>query len=187
MKPGKDFQRFPLASRWRERIVLRDGRELLLRPIHGEDIGPIRDGFALLDADEVRMRYQHPVKSLAEDYLQRLVRPRRGRDFALVLAEPLPPGQALVGAVARLSRDEGADEAEFAILVSHFLTGLGLGRLLMAKLITRARRRGLRAIHGDVLDENTPMLRLAGSMGFRRVASDHPGSVRVLLELSPGP
>jgi RimJ/RimL family protein N-acetyltransferase len=184
MKRGQAFQRFPLGSRWRERIMLRDGRELLLRPIHAADIEPIRNGFALLGADEIRMRYQHPVKSLAEDYLQRLTQPRRGREFVLVLAEPLPPGEALVGAVARLSRDEGSNEAGFAILVSHYLSGVGLGRLLMTKLITFARRRGLRAIHGDVLDDNTPMLRLAESLGFRREATDHPGSLRVRLALT---
>jgi GNAT superfamily N-acetyltransferase len=183
MKRGQTFQRFPLASRWRERIVLRDGRELLLRPIHAEDSEPIRNGFALLSADEIRMRYQNPVKSLGADYLYRLTHPRHGREFVLVLAEPLPPGEALIGAVARMSREPGAGEADFAILVSHFLAGHGLGRLLMTKLITCARRRRLHAILGDVLDDNTPMLHLAESLGFRREASDHPGSVRLRLDL----
>jgi len=183
MKRGQTFQRFPLASRWRERIVLRDGRELLLRPIHAADSEPIRNGFALLGADEIRMRYQHPMKSLGEDYLYRLTHPRRGRECVLVLAEPLPPGEALIGAVARLSREEGSDEAGFAILVSRFLAGQGLGRLLMGKLITCARRRRLRSIYGDVLEENTPMQRLAESLGFHREATDHPGSVRMRLSL----
>lgn len=183
MKRGQTFQRFPLASRWRERLVLRDGRELLLRPVHAADAEPIRNGFALLGADEIRMRYQHPVKSLGEDYLYRLTHPRRGRECVLVLAEPLPPGEALIGAVARLSRDPDSDDAEFGILVSHYLAGQGLGRLLMTKLITCARRRRLRSIYGDVLDENAPMLRLAESLGFHREGSDHPGALRVRLDL----
>ncbi|HEY2345913.1 MAG TPA: GNAT family N-acetyltransferase [Xanthomonadaceae bacterium] len=187
MKRRQTFQRFPLASRWRERIVLREGRELLLRPIHEDDSEPIRNGFALLGADEIRMRYQHPVKSLGEDYLYRLTHPRRGRECVLVLAEPLPPGEALVGAVARLVRDQDTDEAEFAILVSHFLAGQGLGRLLMGKLITCARRRHLHAIFGDVLDDNVPMLRLAESLGFHREASEHPAAVRVRLSLRRAP
>ena len=62
--------------------------------------------------------------------------------------------------------------------------GHGLGRLLMTRLITFARRRRLRAIHGDVLDDNLPMLRLAESLGFRREANDHPASVRVRLALA---
>lgn len=185
MKPGQPYQRFPTASRWRERIVLRDGRELLLRPIEPADIEPIRHGFVLLDPEEVRMRYQHPVKWLDEAYLQRLVHPRRGQDFTLVLAEPLPPGQALVGAVARMARTPGTDDMEFAIIVSHYLAGRGLGRLLLSKLIARARRSGMRAIHGDVLIGNEPMLRLAQALGFRRLPSDDAGMVRVQLPLRP--
>ena len=184
MKRGQTFQRFPLASRWRERIVLHDGRELLLRPIHAEDSEPIRNGFALLSADEIRMRYQNPVKSLGDDYLYRLTHPRRGREFVLVLAESLPPGEALVGAVARLSRDEGSREADFAILVSRYLSGQGLGRLLLKKLITWSRRRQpATRFGGDVLEDNAPMLGLAQSLGFLRVASEHPGMVRVRLPL----
>ena len=185
MKPGQPFRRVPSASPWRERIVLRDGRELLLRPIDPTDLEPIRHGFVLLDPEEVRMRYQHPVKWLDDAYLQRLVHPRRGQDFTLVLAEPLPPGQALVGAVARMARAPKSDAVEFAILVSHFLAGRGLGRLLLSKLIRRARRSGLRAIYGDVLIGNEPMLRLARSLGFQRHPTDDPGMVRVQRDLLP--
>lgn len=187
MKPDRRFQRFPLGSPWRERIVLRDGRELWLRPIAAADLEPIRHGFTLLDPEEVRLRYQHPVKWLDEAYLQRLVQPRRGLEFALVLAEPLPSGEALVGAVARLARAPAADNSEFALIVSHFLAGQGLGRLLLGKLIRRARRSGLRAIHGDVLEGNTAMLALARGLGFHRLPGADPGTVRVQLELAPRP
>ena len=183
MKRRPTFQRFPLASRWRERIVLQDGRELLLRSIHPDDIEPIRIGFELLTPEEVRLRYQHPMKSLGDDYLHRLTHPQRGREFALVVAEPFPAGEALIGAVARLSRDEGSREADFAILVSRYLSGLGLGKLLLKKLITWSRRRNLDALGGDVLEDNAPMLGLAQSLGFLRVASEHPGMVRVRLPL----
>ena len=185
MKRRPTYQRFRSASRWRERIVLADGRELLLRPIDPRDARPIREGFALLHPEEIRLRYQHPVKDLGSDYVERLTHPRRGRDFVLVLAEPLPYGEALVGAVARLTREAESRDVEFAILVSHFLSGQGLGSLLMKRLIAFARRRRLRSIFGDVLDENAAMLRLAQSLGFRREASGTPGLTRVRLLLVP--
>lgn len=175
------MKRFRLGSPWRERIVLDDRRDLLLRPIAPADADAIREGFPLLNPEEVRLRYQHPMKSLSEDYLHQLTHPRRGRDFVLVIAEPLPPGEALVGAVARLSQVDGTCEAEFAILVSHFIAGHGLGRLLMRKLVAYARRRKLDAIHGDVLDDNTPMLKLVEALGFRRESSEHTGMTRVRL------
>jgi RimJ/RimL family protein N-acetyltransferase len=177
------MKRYRLATPSQERLVLDDGRELVLRPIAPEDVEPIREGFALLSPEEIRLRYQHPMKSLSEEYLHRLTHPQRGRDCVLVVAEPLPPGDALIGAVARLSQVDGTRDADFAILVSHFLTGQGLGALLLKKLVTHARRRRLHAIHGDVLDENAPMLRLAETLGFHRESSATAGIVRVRLSL----
>jgi len=87
-------------------------------------------------------------------------------------------------AVARLSQVDGTREAEFAILVSHFISGRGLGRLLLKKLVAYARRRKLDAIHGDVLDDNTPMLQLAQTLGFHRETSEHTGMTRMRLVLA---
>ena len=180
------MKRYRLASSSHERLVLDDGRELLLRPVAPADADPIRAGFALLNPEEIRLRYQHPMKSLSEDYLHRLTHPQQGREVVLVVAEPLPPGDALVGAVARLSQVVESREAEFAILVSHFLVGHGLGRLLLKKLVTHARRRRLHAIYGDVLDDNAPMLQLAEALGFQRESCESVGMVRVRLALVAG-
>ena len=171
-----------------ETLRLPDGRTLWLRPVHPADAGPIGGAFSLLTEDEVRRRYLHPVKALSDKYLTDLVNPEPGRDFAVVAAEPLPPGEALVGALARLDRDPSGDSAEFAILVSHFLAGQGLGTALMRRLVEWAEANGLRRLWGDVLDDNTAMIALAQAVGFRR---EHiPGSggqVRVWLDLKAPP
>jgi RimJ/RimL family protein N-acetyltransferase len=169
-------------------LRLADGRELWLRPVQPADAGPIAGGFELLGEEEVRRRYLHPVKALSQDYLQQLVAPPPGQGFAVVAAEPLPPGEALVGALARLTRDPGEDSAEFAILVSHFVAGQGLGQVMMLRLLEWARAHGIRRIWGDVLDENTAMIALAQSLGFERHATpEEPGLVRVTLDLAPAP
>jgi len=171
-------------------VRLSDGRELWIRPVHPADAAPIAGAFELLTEDEVRRRYLHPVKALSEDYLRQLVNPGEDAGFVVVAAEPLPPGEALVGAVARLDRDPGCDSAEFAILVSHFLSGRGLGLLLMRRLVEWAQAHGIRRIWGDVLDDNEAMIALAQNIGFRRVHLPGAwGQVRVTLDLEdpPGP
>jgi len=176
-RPPKD----PLRS---DRVRLRDGRTLVLRPVAAADAGPIAGGFALLDDDEVRRRFLHPVKALDAVHLRRLTEPG-AEGFAIVAAEALPPGEALVGAVARVVRDDGDPaRAEFAILVSHFLAGQGLGRRLLERLFEWARAHGVRELWGDVADDNDAMLRLAARTGFRR-ASRHaqPGLTRVVRRL----
>lgn len=164
---------------------LRDGRLLWLRPIQPLDAAPIAAAFALLREDEVRRRFLHPVKALSEDHLLRLTHPPTDEAFAVVAAEPLPPGEALVGAVARLARDpQQRERAEFGILVSHFIAGQGLGRRLLQRLVEWCRQHAVRVLWGDVLEGNVQMLRLAESMGFHREALlGSPGLIRVSLHV----
>jgi RimJ/RimL family protein N-acetyltransferase len=171
---------------WHEHIRLSNGREVLIRPIRPADADPLRQGFALLEPDEIRQRFLHAVNELTPDMADRLTRPDAKREFALVAAEPLPPGEALVGAVARAAISENGRDAEFAILVSHYIAGLGLGRHLMRRLVRWAKGRKLERLHGEVLEHNAPMLALAQSLGFRREPTDQPGLVRVVLDLIPG-
>jgi RimJ/RimL family protein N-acetyltransferase len=86
-----------------------------------------------------------------------------------------------------VSIDDGTREAEFAILVSHYIAGMGLGRHLMRRLVRWAKGKKLDRLYGDVLEHNLPMLTLAQSLDFRREASDTPGLARVVLDLKPQP
>jgi RimJ/RimL family protein N-acetyltransferase len=170
---------------WHELLRLSNGREVLIRPIRPDDAVPLRAGFPLLQPDEIRQRFLHAVKELTPEMADKLTRPDPRTEFAIVAAEPLPPGEALVGAVARVSITNGTREAEFAILVSHYIAGMGLGRHLMRRLVRWAKGKKLERIYGDVLEHNLPMLTLAQSLDFRREASDAPGLARVVLDLKP--
>ena len=170
---------------WHEHVRLANGRDILIRPIRPEDAGPMQAAFSLLEPDEIRQRFLHPMKELSAQQAERLARPDPRRDFALVAAEPLPPGEALVGAVARISIDDNGIDAEFAILVSHYVNGMGLGRHLMRRLVRWAKGRKVRRVYGDVLESNLPMQALATSLGFRQEATGEPGLVRVVLDIPP--
>ena len=169
-------------------VRLPDSRQLLIRPISPADAAPIAASFQLLNEDEVRRRFLHILKALSEEHLQRLTHPRAGQEFVVVAAEPLPAGEALVPAVARLSRDSANPaRAEFGILVSHFVAGQGLGRMLMQRLIEWAEQARLDALWGDVMEDNTAMLALAGDLGFHRESEPgSPGLIRITLPLRVG-
>lgn len=175
---------------WHETVHLSNGREVLIRPIRPDDAMPLRAGFGLLQPDEIRQRFLYALNELTPEMAERLTHPDPRSEFAIVAAEPLPPGEALVGAVARAAivdpdTNDGRRDAEFAILVSRYIAGMGLGRHLMRRLVRWAKGKKLDRIHGDVLEHNQPMLALAQSMDFRREAIDAPGLVRVVLDLKP--
>jgi len=180
---------------WHEMLRLSNGREVLVRPIRPDDAVPLRAGFPLLQPDEIRQRFMHAVNELSPEMAERLTHPDPRNEFAIVAAEPLPPGEALVGAVARIAivapdpadveANAPARDAEFAILVSHYIAGMGLGRHLMRRLVRWARGKKIARIRGDVLEQNLPMLALAQSLDFHREPADAPGLVRVVLDLKP--
>lgn len=170
---------------WHETFKAPSGRELLIRPIRPEDGPPLQGAFALFGPEEVRDRFLQSLTELSPETAQRLTHPNPKTEISLVAAEPYPPGEAVVGAVARASIIPGTRDAEYAILVSHFLSGQGLGRQLMRKLVKWARGKYLDRLYGDVAQDNEPMLQLATSLGFKPVPhpGGAPGLVRMVLEL----
>jgi len=117
-------------------------------------------------------------------WMDRTLRTAREREMAFVVIDPRPGREDEGYAVARLSIDPDFEEAEYAIIVRSDCRGLGLGPLLMRRLIDYARGRGVRRVVGDVLRDNRSMLRLCEALGFETEHSaDEPGLVHVELEL----
>jgi GNAT superfamily N-acetyltransferase len=168
---------------WHEQQRLPNGREVLIRPIRPDDAVPLRAAFPLLEPDELRARFLQSSEELPPETAERLTHPNPRNEFAIVVAEPLPPGGAVIGAVARAAVVPGRREAEFTILVSGFVAGMGLGRHLMRRLVRWSRGKQLDCLYGDVPGDNQPMLELAESMGFRRQEGSDPSLVRVFLDL----
>lgn len=181
--PG--FVRLPLGRPWCEALRLNNGRKLLLRPIEARDAPALRRSFGHLTAEEIRFRFLYPLTELTPRHARQLTQIDRRRDFALVLVEALPPDQALIGGVARAVVDVHQG-AEFAIIVGREISGFGLGRHLLLRLIEWCRKKRLASIYGDVMIENDRMLRLARSLGFA-LQFESGTTVRVKLTLRPGP
>jgi RimJ/RimL family protein N-acetyltransferase len=172
---------------WRELLVLPNGRTVLLRPLDPRDAEPLRAGFATLSPEEIRFRFMHPIKEMSPQLARELTVLDPRVSFALAVAEPEPPGEGLVGAVARASIEPPGRSAEFALLVARPLGGQGLGKLLMSRIIDWCRRKRLDELHGDVLAENAAMLHIADTLGFRRSHVQGEGSVvHLRLDLRTG-
>lgn len=130
------------------------------------------------------MRFFVSKKALSHPLAARLTQIDYDREMALVLAEPAISGQRDVHGAVHISADPDGERAEFAIMLSRDMVGLGLGPLLMRRMIDYGRSKGLQEIVGDVLRENRPMLRLCDLFRFERSASsDDPSVVEVRLRL----
>ncbi|WP_146208831.1 GNAT family N-acetyltransferase, partial [Azospirillum sp. TSO22-1] len=174
----------PYPTELERALPLPDGRAFAVRPVLPEDEPALKAMFARLTADEVRLRFFAPKAELTHATAARMSQIDYDRDMGLVVADPGPPGTAAVHGAVHLSADADLERAEFAIMLAHDMAGLGLGPVLMRRILDHARSRGLREVFGEVLMENRAMLRLCEALGFKRkVSVDDPGVVHVSLML----
>ncbi|WP_448191984.1 GNAT family N-acetyltransferase [Azospirillum sp. sgz301742] len=185
LPPG--VERTPMAIRpypteLERPLPLPDGRAFVVRPVLPEDEPALKALFARLTADEVRLRFFAPKAELSHATAARMSQIDYDRDMGLVVAEVGAPGVAAVHGAVHLSADADLERAEFAIMLAHDMAGLGLGPVLMRRILDHARAKGLREVFGEVLMENRAMLRLCEALGFtRRMSTDDPGVVHVSL------
>ena len=174
----------PYPQELEESIPLGDGRLLLLRPIRPEDEPALQNAFAKLTPEEVRLRFFVPVRTLSHVTAARFTQIDYNREMALILTEPGIAGKTEIYGVVRIIADPDNERAEYAIIVRHDMTGMGLGVLLMRRILDYARSRGIRQIYGDVLQENRTMLKLCEVLGFNKTrVPDETDIVRVTLRL----
>ncbi|WP_435099507.1 bifunctional acetate--CoA ligase family protein/GNAT family N-acetyltransferase [Arhodomonas sp. AD133] len=178
----------PYPKELEEDVPLGDGRTLQLRPILPEDEPALQRAFAKLTPEEVRLRLFVPVKTLSHVTAARFTQLDYDREMALILCDHARAGEAEIYGVVQISTDPDNERAEYAIIVGHEVTGMGLGMLLMRRIIDYCRARGTRRIFGDVLRDNATMLRLCERLGFvRHPVPEEPEIVRVELALSQSP
>jgi acetyltransferase len=174
----------PYPKELEETLVLPDGRSLLIRPIRPEDEPNFQKIFASLTPEEVRLRFLHLMNVLSHDQAARLTQIDYDREMALMVEGRNQAGEAELYGGVRISADPDMERAEYAILLRHDMTGLGLGPMLLRRIIDYARGRGIGEIFGEVLSDNKAMLKLCRAFGFTvKSEREDPGVMYVSLKL----
>ncbi|MFZ2066057.1 MAG: bifunctional acetate--CoA ligase family protein/GNAT family N-acetyltransferase [Xanthobacteraceae bacterium] len=171
----------PYPKEWERRSKLNGGMAILVRPVRPEDESLFREFFTAVTQDDLRLRFFAPLKEFSHSFIARLTQIDYARAMAFI-AIGEKSGKMLGG--ARLHANADYDRGEYAILVRSDLKGRGLGWLLMQLLIEYARAEGIRTIEGQVLSENTTMLRMCKELGFEiRHDPDDPAVCDAKLSL----
>lgn len=158
----------PYPSQWQRHIEVKDGWRVYVRPIRPEDEPLIHEFLHHVTPEDLRLRFFAAMKEFTHDFIARLTQLDYARAMAFVAFDEASGD--LVG-VVRVHSDSVYESGEYAILLRSDLKGRGLGWALMQMIIEYARSEGLKAISGDVLQENTVMLAMCRSLGFE-VKSD---------------
>lgn len=161
---------------------LRDGREVLLRPIKPEDEPLEYELIKGLSEETSRFRFFQVVKEVTHEMLVRFCNIDYDREIAII-AEYNQDGRKRNVGVGRLIIEPDRKRGEFAVLVADDFQGKGLGTKLTDMLIEIALEKDLSSIYGVVLPENAKMIGLCKKLGFE---IKHKGDeVFVELNLKP--
>ena len=153
----------PYPSQWQRHIEVKDGWRVFVRPIRPEDEPLIHEMLRHVTMQDLRLRFFAPMKEFTHEFIARLTQLDYARAMAFVAFDEA--ANEMVG-VVRIHSDSIYETGEYAILLRSDLKGRGLGWALMQLIIEYARSEGLKAISGDVLQENTAMLEMCRSLGF---------------------
>src|SRR3954454_4072801 len=166
---------------WAER--LRDGQEILIRPIRPDDREELADGMRRLSPESRYRRFFTPTSELSTAELSYLTELDHHDHEALVALEP-DSGHGI--GVARFVRSADDSElAEVAVAVADSWHNRGVATALLDRLTQRAREEGVRRFSAEVLADNRPMLELIDELGEVTLRHLDHGAVEVDIQLPP--
>jgi RimJ/RimL family protein N-acetyltransferase len=158
------------------RVVLRDGSEVLVRPVRPADAPLLAEGFARLSAESRRLRFLTDKVELTPAELRYFTEVDH-HDHEALGALSLVDGRGL--GVARFIRDpDDPESAEVAITVVDAWQRRGLGTELLRLLTERARAEGVHRFTAMVAADNDAVVGLLTTLGAEvRTTSHEPGAV----------
>jgi GNAT superfamily N-acetyltransferase len=146
-----------------DRVRLRDGSEVLVRPVRPDDRELFQAGFERMSPESRYRRFLSYKKRLSErelDFFTHLDHDSHEAIGAIDLATGEGVG------VARMHRHADEPElAEAAVTVVDGWQGRGLGRVLLDRLAARARELGVTRFEATLFTSNKAMLTLFKHLG----------------------
>lgn len=140
-------------------VVLKDGREVGIRPTRTSDARAMQELFYRLPADDVRTRFFQNLKSLTDATAQHLCSVNYEDEMAFAAVVGPLERERIVGTVSYYV-DPRTGLADVGYMVDPEWQGAGLGGILHARAVEYARDHGVRGFTADVMLGNSRMLRV---------------------------
>jgi RimJ/RimL family protein N-acetyltransferase len=147
-----------------ERITLRDGTAVTLRPIQPDDVRLLWEMHQRLSNDTLFFRYLRVYNPTLADLTQ-ICNLNDERGGALVATTGRLFKQ-IVAVAYYIKAKPASNTAEAAFLVEDHFQGRGLGQLLWQQLVRHGRERGITTFEAYVHPDNAAMLHLIRKSGL---------------------
>ena len=172
----------PYPNHLIEEWLLPDGATVTIRPVRPEDAEMEKAFFDNLSDESRYFRFMDTIRELSKPQLVRFTQIDYDRDMAFVAVQMDATGNPVQIGVSRYVANPDGETVEFALTVADSWQKRGLGRKLMQTLIDCARSKGFSAVVGEVLSDNTKMLNLMTSLGFKILANPEDTSIKRVVK-----
>ena len=172
----------PYPDQYETHAFTKGLNKIFIRPIRPEDAQMMVELFNSLTSRSIYMRFFSMMKHLPHSMLARFTQIDYDREIALVALPEDGLKEQLLG-VARVILDRGFKNAEFSVLVGDSWQGKGIGAELLKNCLRIAKQRGIKAIWGQVLAENTQMLALGKKFGFSMKRGPETNTFELTIDL----
>jgi GNAT superfamily N-acetyltransferase len=163
------------------RVRIRDGTEVVVRPIEPGDADALREGFERLSFESRYARFLSPMEHMSPAMVRYFTEVDHHDHEALVAVDP---DEDRMVAVARYVRErDDVEVAEAAVTVADDWHGRGLGTAMLHELAERARDEGVKRFTAYVLARNDDVIDMLFRMGPARVVDRQNGAVQIEAEL----
>ena len=155
----------PYPKKYEMTWSLKNGQEVLLRPIKPEDEPLWLDMFQGFSEESIRYRFFQVLKDTPHEVRVRYCNIDYDREIAIV-AETGKSGQRKILGVARISIEPDGKSGEIAFIVTDRWQGLGLGTKMVDYVLDIAKEKGVEDVYAIVLPDNSRALSLLKKIGF---------------------
>ncbi|MGP8289103.1 bifunctional acetate--CoA ligase family protein/GNAT family N-acetyltransferase [Vreelandella zhanjiangensis] len=161
------FAIMPYPEELREWVTLKNGWQVEARPIRAEDAPLITTFHRQLSEESIRFRYFHNKSNLTQRDLSILSHINYDRQMAFIAEHQHADGSKQMLGVVRVWNDPDNIRTEFSVIIRDDLQGLGIGSLLMKKMIDYCTHIGTLEMIGKIMVDNHPMRALMKHLGFK--------------------
>ncbi|MCW4006134.1 MAG: bifunctional acetate--CoA ligase family protein/GNAT family N-acetyltransferase [Candidatus Bathyarchaeota archaeon] len=161
--------------------TLKNGQDVLLRPIKPEDEPMWLDMFQSFSEESIRYRFFQLLRDTPHEVRVRYCNIDYDREIAIV-AEMLEGGRRNLLGVSRLSIEPDGKSGEMAFVVGDKWQNYGLGTKMVDYVLDIAKEKGVENVYAIMLPDNYRALSLTQKMGFD-IEYLGDGTVKGVLDL----
>jgi len=176
----------PYPTRYISQWTSKDDKQVTIRPIRAEDEPLLAKFHETLSDRTVILRYLHPmqlIERIRHERLSRICHSDYNREITLV-AEFTDPetSEQVIMAASRLSKIHGENDGRFTVLVADPYQGIGLGRVMLERIIQVAKSEKLEELQADITPDNHAFQAMLKSYGFTLTPSADGKMIKAVLK-----